>query len=398
MKFTKSLHRAQAARKKTRRASALSLGIFSVLALLIAIVSVGAFVGAIVGTSLLAGVAKVGFDLSQLQAGAVLLANEKGQLTTIGERFDPGKHQAGIYLANEDLLAQTHFQEGITDYLVGWNESQDIDATIDAIAPPVQVGRRFEFHKSDDSEAFLSEDDDIRAINAEFKRVDYKGDVETSRTLNKGLTERIDKDRISGNTTVDQMAERSSTRLLSRLSRNEARRCMTTLLSLDSGTAKTWGSTQDPDGDMHSLLESAADEAGIYPNTVKIGSSAWSKRFLGYRAQDNAGAYSSSMLTPAQLADLLGVDSVQIVKERYSTKKGGTKAKLLGDYVVAAFVEPTPGMDDPSNLKRFWSPTDQGGRYAVYVEEHPKFIDVTVEHYSVLIATTTVGAKRYNIS
>ena len=55
--------------------------------------------------------------------------------------------------------------------------------------------------------------------------------------------------------------------------------------------------------------------------------------------------------------------------------------------------------DDPSHVKRFVSNTDAGGRFAVYVQPYgAKFWDVTVEHYSNIIVTTTLGLRSLVIS
>jgi hypothetical protein len=55
------------------------------------------------------------------------------------------------------------------------------------------------------------------------------------------------------------------------------------------------------------------------------------------------------------------------------------------------------GKDDPSNVKRFWTPTS-AGVVAVYREEFPKYVDITVEHYSNIVVTSTLGIEMLTIS
>ena len=56
-------------------------------------------------------------------------------------------------------------------------------------------------------------------------------------------------------------------------------------------------------------------------------------------------------------------------------------------------------MDDPSNTKRFWTPVEGGGKYRVY--EQPissKLTDLTVEHYSNVVVTSSAGLRTLTIS
>src|SRR6188508_668097 len=95
-----------------------------------------------------------------------------------GERLaaDNGNNPAGqICLANEARFTSAFASEPLTAYATGWADQNDIEKTLDFLFPPVQVSRRFEFKKADNAEAFLSETDDIRAIGADFKHVEYRG-------------------------------------------------------------------------------------------------------------------------------------------------------------------------------------------------------------------------------
>src|SRR5687768_2494222 len=75
-----------------------------------------------------------------------------------------------IYAANATLFNQTYLSQPLTAYAVGWRDNDQLVDLLNFIAPPVPTPRRFSFKKAVNAEAFLTESDDIRAINADFKR------------------------------------------------------------------------------------------------------------------------------------------------------------------------------------------------------------------------------------
>jgi hypothetical protein len=166
-----------------------------------------------------------------------------------------------IYLANESRFNAAFFSEPLTDYAVGWREPNNIEALLDFIAPPVQVSRRFEYKKADNNEAFLSDSDDARAIGADFKRVEYRGASVNEKTLNRGLTIRVDLDAAGE---MPNWRELYTGRLLQRMYRSELRRAIDLLVNSATNTAKTWDITagKDPDQDILTELIAAVDSAG----------------------------------------------------------------------------------------------------------------------------------------
>jgi hypothetical protein len=91
-----------------------------------------------------------------------------------------------ICLANEARFTSSYASEPLTNYATGWTDTNNIEKTLDFLFPPVQAPRRFEFKKADNTEAFLSETDDLRSIGADFKHVEYKGTTALNKTINKG--------------------------------------------------------------------------------------------------------------------------------------------------------------------------------------------------------------------
>ena len=54
--------------------------------------------------------------------------------------------------------------------------------------------------------------------------------------------------------------------------------------------------------------------------------------------------------------------------------------------------------DEPANIKRFVTPIDGGSMFRVYADEHSKFTDLTVEHYSNVVLTSNDGIRKLTIS
>lgn len=302
---------------------------------------------------------------------------------------------AGSYaLANESRLASAIYTEALTQFLVGWKDTENIQSTLDFIAPPVAVTRKFEFKKANNAEEFLSETDDERTIGTAFKRVAYSGTSALARTRNRGLTYRLDRDEEGGAVTEEMITGR----LAARIMRNKLRRAVTALLALDAGTPKVWNAASTPDEDIRSLVADAQLASGIFPNRALVGLAAWNLRAGAYSAQNNAGAYAAIGKSSTEVAQLLGLDDMRISRELYQFS-GTEKKRIMTSNLVAFYAVDGIGKDDPSNLKQFYTPVEGGGRWRVYREEiGPKFVDITVEHYDEIVGTSTVGAKKLNIA
>lgn len=313
-----------------------------------------------------------------------------------GLRLDQGQNNAtgAVHLANEERFTAANFSEPLTTYAVGWDDPNNIQATLDAVAPPVQVPRRFEYKEATNIESFLSDSDDIRAIGSPHKRIEQTGTSTNQRTLNKGLTMRLDRDEEA----VAGGEEAAVARMMNRLFRNDLRRAITALSGSGTNTAKTWDASagKDPDMDVITDLIAGGDARGMQSNTIVYGDTSWSKRLLSFRAQDLAGQGNSSNMTMAELEGFFGVDKIVLSKERYQST-ASAKTKILQSYVLMYFAQQNLSKDDASNIKQFWTPTDSG-RVRVYREERAKFVDITVEHYSNIVLTSTLGLRRFTVS
>jgi len=310
---------------------------------------------------------------------------------TITPEANQALHAGQIYWANESRFNAHHYSEALTAYTVGWKDQEPLMQLLDFIAPPVYVGRRFEFKRADQSECFLSEADDIRAPGAAFKRVEYTGSSVYEKTLNKGLTMRIDHDDIAG----EDWQERYVQLLLKRLCRNEFKRALSALLGLKGHTQTlNWQGEKatSPDADILNHIIQTGNLQGVEPTRALYGRSAWQKRHQYYATQNQAGAFAGLLMSPVELATTVGLDAIQVAKERVDSPEG----KHLSNYVMLFNGQQNPDKDDPSNLKRFITPTQQG-LFRVFVEEHAKYTDICVEHYSNIVVTSTLGICQLTI-
>lgn len=318
-----------------------------------------------------------------------------------GAGYEPGQ----ILFANDARFLETYYSEPLTNYAVGWRDPNDIEATLNFIAPPVRVGRRFEWKKANNAEEFLSEVvDDERAIGSDFKRAEYTASDVTEKTLNKGLTYIADLDNVNAELNPNWQ-NLIVGKLLRRLYRNELRRAVTVLSANGTNTAKTWssGTTNNPDQDVKTDLITATTATGIRPNRVLYGDSAWNNRSVSYEnvaSTATAFAFIAAM-TPEQLAGRLMVDKVLVSKERYQSG-ASAKSEIIGNFVYAWYAQDGVDTEDPSHIKRFvsaFSGEQGGGLVRVYVQQiSAKLVAVTVEHYSKVVATFTTGIRKWTIS
>ena len=299
----------------------------------------------------------------------------------------PGLNPAGVICAaNEARFTSGFYSEQLTGYTVGWKDPENIDAILQALFPEVAVGRRFDFKKALNAEAFLSETDDLRPIGSPFKRVEYKGTSASDKTYNRGLTIAIDHDEADD---VESLVTLSVDRLLQRLKRNALRRGLALLDTVDhAGSSTAFSATTNPDGLLRAMGKVSADTTGIYPNVYAIGELAWNYRLDAYEAPTRINGQNRANITTQQLAQYLGADVVQIVKARYQTT-ATAKDAMLAARVYCYLALQGAGKDDPSAVKRFTSSARGGLKYGVYRQDFEKFTEVSVELYENIVATGT---------
>jgi hypothetical protein len=302
-----------------------------------------------------------------------------------------------VCFANEARFHEAFFSQGLTDYAVGWRDPNDIESMLDFLASPVEVPRFFEYAVMSNPEEFFRDTDDERAIGADFKHVEYTESKITGKTANRGLAIKVDLDQVADKT---NWREDYTNRLLRRVKRNSFIRAVTLVSAAATNTAKTWDTTagKDPDKDIETDLIAAADSSGIRPNRILFGDTAWDKRRLAFRAQDNAGGYASAGLTPDQVAGYLGVEGVRVSRERYQST-AAAKAQVVNNLVLMFFGMNGVSTEDATNVKRFWSPCEGGTKWRVYERQiSMKCYEIAVEYYELTKITSTLGLRKFTVS
>lgn len=295
--------------------------------------------------------------------------------------------------ANENRFSAGNYSEALTAFTVGWKSPDNLGEMLDFIAPPVPVGRRFEFKSSDNAQAFYSESDDVRSVGSEFKRVRYDGSSVNEKTLNKGLTIRVDHDEIAD----DDWQERYVQMLLQRLLRNELRRAISALETIATLSAEVdWKSNANPDADIRAMLLEAGDDSGVRPNRLLLGESAWDMRMTCLEKQNSAVAFKGSAMAQEELAQKFLLDGCKVMSARYQISPTA-KSQIAGRNVYAFFAQNSVSKDEPSNLKRFYTPMEEGSPFRVYCDETAKYTDITVEHYSSIVATSSLGVRKISV-
>ena len=307
-----------------------------------------------------------------------------------------------IRLANEAAVNNQFLSDALTQYSVGWTSPGGVlEAILETLTgAPVIVPKRFSFKKADNKKAFaaVEADEDVRAIGADFKRVTVQGETVDAHTVSKGLTIRVDRDELNDDPEAEQKAVAY---LRTVLLRGEIVRAFTGLSAAATGgnaTTGTWTAAAKADADAEILahLQTLADDAGLLPNRVFFGATAWAKRFTTMRASDAVAVSNGAGLTPQQLAGLYGVDSVDVCNERYQSGSG--KATLLSNSLVLLYNAQSSGVkDDPSNIKRFVTKV-AGQDFAVFREEKAAFLDITVAHQSLIAIPTALGVGKITVS
>jgi hypothetical protein len=118
------------------------------------------------------------------------------------------------------------------------------------------------------------------------------------------------------------------------------------------------------------------------------------KRLLSLRAQNLKGQGNSSTLTPAELAAWLGVDELRVSKARYAAS-ATAKTQVVANLILMFFAEAGQSPDEASNIKRFVSSVEGGGKLRVYEQQiSAKLVDITVEHYSNIVITSSGDSIR----
>ena len=320
--------------------------------------------------------------------------------TRIFPRFDEKAPSMMVLAANDANFDAAHLSEPLTEYIVDTPDAEGLDTLLEAMAPSVPVGRAFAFLVAENKEAFQAAigDEDIREIGGSFAEQRLTGSQTEGRTDNKGLSMLLDNDQGGEDPAVQQ---RAVANLRNRLLRSDLYRVNTVLDANDTAaSSENWGPSAtkpDPDGSVASIVDLGGDARGINSNIVVYGGGAFLKRFRSMGLDTNAARYATRNLTPDQIAEMLGVDKAVKCNFRYQSS-ATAKTKIIADNIYAYYVRPGATKDDPSNIKRFVTSVPGGGMFRVYIEPILKRTRVTVEHYSRVVCTSTLGIYKLPVT
>jgi hypothetical protein len=336
-----------------------------------------------------------GMDLSKLTTPNAALAQRLYQSAQL-PRYDEGQWQHGrITTANAELFGSAFMSEPMTNYAVGWSDPEGYDALVEFIAPSFQApGELFQFREFDNSEEFLSDGsyDDLRAIKADFKTVDYTETLVTGKVANRGLRMEVDYDYVKNDPMWQQ---RYTGKLLARLKRNQARRAFALSVAASTSDALTFStSASGPDEQLLAAIIASGTNSGIPPNRMLMGLTAWQYRRDAYAnattGTNQFAAAAALNRTFEELCTLLKVDG-KMDAARFQS--GTTKSELIGPNILIFNGKSGVDQEDPSNFKLAWVNCQNGQRFAVYIRQlSVKKWEIVVEHYEYLFCAAAFGA------
>lgn len=309
-------------------------------------------------------------------------------------KLAPGR----VALANEGAFNAAFLSQPLTDYAIGWKtEDNKLEELLEFIAPGVRVPRKFEYRVGNNADAFaaVADGSDVRSLYGEYKLVKTTAGTTNGKTVSKGLSTLLERDE---EREVPNAREGKVAWLKRMLLRAEVIRAVSLLNTAATNSAKTWTGSNGslPDTDLMAAIDAFGDAVGIDANRVLLGSSAWTKRIGAYASKE-----AKNFVPPATLqglADFLGVEKVVKSSERYTTGSG--KSKLVTADCAFVFMGMAGATsEDPSTLKRFWTPKE-GGEWVVYVDEKysDELIKITVAHTSQIALTCSTGVQKLTIS
>lgn len=307
-----------------------------------------------------------------------------------------------ITVANASTNYAGSLAQDVSGYLAGL-PSTDEEILFNQLFPGMQTNDFFQFAKADD-EAFLTEadDSDIRAIGASFKRVEYRGSTVTDSTRQKGLTWRVDHKslpKVNGSV-VAGWQNRYAAALKNRLVRADKVRGLALLDASATNTNRVWNATSNPDGDLRLMVSQTRTAMGQMPTHVVLGYMAQQLRQDAYENATRANHAMSkhSDYTMEELARYVGSKKVILEDGIRQNAKGASKTDTTGTVAYSYTAIDSPIMDDPSNVKRAWSPVEGGGEWAVAIQESTVYTDITVWHESLIFVPILAGIRKLTLS
>lgn len=189
--------------------------------------------------------------------------------------------------------------------------------------------------------------------------------------------------------------------LKNRLIRAELIRFMTLLDAAAVNRAVTWDADSNPDGDIRGMAKSTRTESGMGATHLLLGDAAQQARQDAYEAagRANHAMANHADYTMEELARYASIRKAIIDNGIHQLKKGAAKVDRLGLAAYTYNADPGMIMDDPSNFKRAWNPTQySGSKWAVAIKEGTVTTEITVFHESKIIVPIVAGINKLTVS
>lgn len=299
-----------------------------------------------------------------------------------------------IYAANVAGLHPSTEDARLSDLANAWPDPTGLREIIRFVAPqfPSRDDSFYEFKAAKQGEYFLTEVDDIRAMDADFKQVKSSGETAFGKLQNKGVSIRVDADVLRRHPDFERIYLFA---LCSRIYRNEWRRVVAGLTSGATVTTTTWNTDKDPDVEVMDLLDQAETSASVACNRVLIGVPAQRQRA---RVLALSGGGARVGASESDLASAFGVDSVRISRHRKQAR-ASNDTRVVGRSLFAFYAEDDATPMDFSHMKRFVLEFAPGRELRAYRHEvSAAFVDLSVECYSKLLVQDTVGLTEIRIN
>ena len=304
-------------------------------------------------------------------------------------------------LANDSAFAGATPDTAMTEFVAGMSDPENLLETLGRIVPNVPSPLRFNYLKYNEIGQYtdMSGGDTNSTLQTnrprggEFANMKFDGVNTHDRLYNRGLQITIDDDEGGNDPAVQQRYTQWLWNIVYRAEIIFALNLINANAA-SQGTI-TWqtGTTATPDTDMATLVNKSGDLRGLDANKVILGSGDWLYRMGACQRNISPGVSNAALLTPEQVASVLGIDDIVRVKTRKQTAPAA-KAKLLTGTVYAYMTSQVAVKEDPSNIKRFVGM--EGDQ--VYVEKLIKRTRIAVSIYSNTAITNSLGIAAYTIA
>jgi hypothetical protein len=234
-------------------------------------------------------------------------------------------------LAVNDLASADKLRAPLETLVQTAAMNDDLTPEIDFLAPRVDVsGQNGYFSYMDRSggiNTLTSLNSIERAINGTVSLIDGAGTEVAGFCKSYGLGSEIDEDRC-GDVQLEMQTRIMEIMELISLNRLQIR--IAALVAIANNTAKTWGSSANPDGDARDVIQTALTGSGIRPNCAYYDVGAWNARQSAYERQATAGAFQGTLRDEAGHAAYLKLRQT-IVSKALQKDAAGTLTALYSN-------------------------------------------------------------------